>query len=59
MLATFCVLRPAAKLALEPLRAEAAGGLLMVAIPATVLALAMGVLSAIAIRRPVLGASSA
>jgi len=37
LLAAFCILRPAAKLALEPLRAEPDPSTLMVAIPASVL----------------------
>lgn len=53
MLATFCVLRPTAKLVLEPLRAEAVPGMLMVAIPATVLVMGVVVLSVAAIRRVV------
>jgi phosphatidylglycerol:prolipoprotein diacylglycerol transferase len=57
LLATFCILRPLAKLALEPLRADPRPGLLMTAIPMTVLAtacivLAVGQLHRAMTRRP-------
>lgn len=37
LLAAFCIMRPLAKLGLEPLRAADPGGILMVAVPGTVL----------------------
>lgn len=51
LLAAFCILRPAAKLALEPLRAADRGGVLMVAIPAGVLAVTCVVLAGMLARR--------
>ncbi len=51
LLLAFCILRPAAKLALEPVRAGDGGGVLMVAIPAGVLAVTCGVLATLLARR--------
>jgi prolipoprotein diacylglyceryltransferase len=53
LLAAFCVLRPAAKLALEPLRAPERGGFLMVVIPGGVLAVTCGMLAGMLARRVV------
>jgi phosphatidylglycerol:prolipoprotein diacylglycerol transferase len=44
LLATFCILRPAAKLALEPLRASPVAGPLQIAIPSGVLLVTVAVL---------------
>ncbi|HEV7735536.1 MAG TPA: prolipoprotein diacylglyceryl transferase family protein [Candidatus Binatia bacterium] len=51
LLLTFCVLRPLAKLTLEPLRADPPRDLLMQAIPASVLALALTTIVALGARR--------
>ncbi|HEV7731501.1 MAG TPA: prolipoprotein diacylglyceryl transferase family protein [Candidatus Binatia bacterium] len=51
LLAVFCVVRPATKLALEPLRATPRPQLLMVGIPMTVLVVTCVVLGVLAVRR--------
>ncbi|HYY74451.1 MAG TPA: prolipoprotein diacylglyceryl transferase family protein [Solirubrobacterales bacterium] len=51
MLATFCILQPLSKLALEPLRAVPRPGPLMLAIPATELIVTCTVLAVMLVRR--------
>ena len=51
LLATFCVLRPAAKLALEPLRADPSPSPLMTLIPLAALGCTLAVIGGIALRR--------
>jgi prolipoprotein diacylglyceryltransferase len=55
LLLVFCLVRPATKLALEPLRAEPALPWLMIGIPATTLAIAVTIGLALVLRRLRLG----
>lgn len=53
LLLTFCVLRPLAKLTLEPLRADPPHDVLMQVIPASVLTIALATLVVLSVRRAI------